>query len=232
MNTRRQPPSWIKLDRIDWLILRELQADGRMTNVELASRVGISAPPCLRRVRALEEAGFIKGYRALLDEKLLGYEVTVFAMVHLTSQAEPDLKAFEFEFVSPTRAVVVLHYQANFISEEEVSISLNGVQQGWVPPDTATAAEREIEQLLAIPLLKRSERNEVVFDNVKNPYYNDTSAAQLRQSGSVVVNSSGKQQTNGSAFDPKSFYSYTLDAAADVPALLATYAGPQANIGN
>lgn len=70
------------------------------------------------------------------------------------------------------------------------------------------------------------------FDNVANPYYNDTSAAQLKQSGSIVKNSSGKQQTNGSAFDPKSFYSYTLDAAADVPALLAKYAGPQSNIGN
>jgi len=81
-----------RLDAIDWNILKELQADGRITNVELARRVGISAPPCLRRVRALEEAGFIKGYRALLDEKLLGYEVTVFAMVHLTSQAESDLK--------------------------------------------------------------------------------------------------------------------------------------------
>jgi hypothetical protein len=81
----------------------------------------------------------------------------------------PDLKAFEFEFVSPTRAVVVLHYQANHISQEEVSISLNGVQQGWVPPDTTTAAEREIEQLLAIPLLKRSERNQLVFDNMLNP---------------------------------------------------------------
>jgi len=66
-----------------------------MTNVELARRVGISAPPCLRRVRALEEAGFIKGYRGLLDEKRLGYEVTVFAMVHLRSQADSDLKAFE-----------------------------------------------------------------------------------------------------------------------------------------
>jgi DNA-binding Lrp family transcriptional regulator len=84
-----------RLDAIDWKILTELQDDGRMTNVELARRVGISAPPCLRRVRALEEAGFIRGYRALLDEKLLGYEVTVFAMVHLTSQAEADLAAFE-----------------------------------------------------------------------------------------------------------------------------------------
>ena len=84
-----------RLDAIDRKILKELQADGRMTNVDLARRVGISAPPCLRRVRALEEAGYIKGYRALLDEKMLGYEVTVFAMVHLTSQAEADLKAFE-----------------------------------------------------------------------------------------------------------------------------------------
>jgi DNA-binding Lrp family transcriptional regulator len=82
-------------DAIDRQILEELQEDGRITNVELARRVGISAPPCLRRVRALEQAGYIKGYRALLDEKRLGYEVTVFAMVHLTSQADADLKAFE-----------------------------------------------------------------------------------------------------------------------------------------
>ncbi len=84
-----------RLDAIDHRILQELQNDGRITNVELARRVGISAPPCLRRTRSLEEAGYIKGYRALLDEKLLGYEVTVFAMVHLSSQADPDLKAFE-----------------------------------------------------------------------------------------------------------------------------------------
>jgi DNA-binding Lrp family transcriptional regulator len=84
-----------RLDAIDWKILKELQDDGRMTNVELARRVGISAPPCLRRVRALEEAGLIKGYRALLDEKLLGFDVTMFAMVHLSSQAEADLTAFE-----------------------------------------------------------------------------------------------------------------------------------------
>src|SRR5262245_16011576 len=88
-------PMTSRLDAIDWKILKELQDDGRITNVELARRVGISAPPCLRRVRALEEAGLIRGYRALLDEKLLGYEVTVFAMVHLSSQAEADLKAFE-----------------------------------------------------------------------------------------------------------------------------------------
>lgn len=84
-----------KLDPIDRRILSELQADGRMTNVELASRVGISAPPCLRRVRTLEEAGFITGYHADIDARELGFEVGVFAMVRLRSQAETDLSAFE-----------------------------------------------------------------------------------------------------------------------------------------
>lgn len=84
-----------KLDPIDRKILAELQAQGRMTNVELASRVGISAPPCLRRVRALEEAGLIRGYHARVDARALGFEVQVFAMVGLHSQAEADLSAFE-----------------------------------------------------------------------------------------------------------------------------------------
>ena len=84
-----------KLDEIDRMILAELQADGRMTNVELAKRVGISAPPCLRRVRTLEEQGFIRGYHAEVDARELGFEVQVFAMVGLQSQAEVDLSAFE-----------------------------------------------------------------------------------------------------------------------------------------
>ncbi len=83
------------LDDIDLKILREIQDDGRITNVELAKRVGISPPPCLRRVRALEEAGYIQGYRGLLDPRRLGFDVTVFASVHLSSQAEADLRAFE-----------------------------------------------------------------------------------------------------------------------------------------
>ncbi|XDB00176.1 Lrp/AsnC family transcriptional regulator [Sulfitobacter sp. LCG007] len=84
-----------RLDPIDRKILAELQADGRMTNVELARRVGISAPPCLRRVRALEEAGYIRGYHAKVDTRELGFEVQVFAMVGLSSQAESDLSVFE-----------------------------------------------------------------------------------------------------------------------------------------
>ena len=84
-----------RLDPIDRRILAELQADGRMTNVELAKRVGISAPPCLRRVRALEDQGYIRGYHADIDARELGFEVHVFAMVGLQSQAEADLSAFE-----------------------------------------------------------------------------------------------------------------------------------------
>jgi DNA-binding Lrp family transcriptional regulator len=85
----------VKLDRIDRRILRDLQDSGRMTNVELAQRAEISAPPCLRRVRALEEAGVIRGYHAELNPAALGFNVTVFAHVGLSSQAEHDLKAFE-----------------------------------------------------------------------------------------------------------------------------------------
>lgn len=84
-----------RLDPIDRKILAELQSDGRMTNVELAKRVGISAPPCLRRVRTLEEQGYIQGYHADIDTRELGFEVKVFAMVGLQSQAESDLRAFE-----------------------------------------------------------------------------------------------------------------------------------------
>lgn len=84
-----------KFDAIDLQIMRELQENGRMTNVELAERVGLTAPPCLRRVRSLEEDGVIRSYHANLDPGKLGYGITVFAMVSLRSQAEADLRAFE-----------------------------------------------------------------------------------------------------------------------------------------
>ena len=84
-----------KLDAIDRRILAELQANGRITNVELSRRADITAPPCLRRMRALEKAGYIKGYHADLDGKALGYSVTGFVFVGLNSQKDADLKAFE-----------------------------------------------------------------------------------------------------------------------------------------
>ena len=82
------------LDAIDWKILRELQDDGRITNVELSKRVGISAPPCLRRVKRLEQSGIIRGYRAMLNGPALGLEVVAFCLIGLNHQSETELKAF------------------------------------------------------------------------------------------------------------------------------------------
>ncbi len=84
-----------RLDKIDKNILRRLQSDGRLSNIKLSKDVGISAPPCLRRVRALEEAGYIDSYHAHINPSSVGYGVTVFAMVTLNSQAEEDIAAFE-----------------------------------------------------------------------------------------------------------------------------------------
>ena len=85
----------LTLDATDWRILKALQANGRMTNVDLAAQVGITPPPCLRRVRALEQSGIIRNYVALLDEAMVGFQVTAFAQVRLHLQAEADLRAFE-----------------------------------------------------------------------------------------------------------------------------------------
>lgn len=85
----------VTLDAIDWRILKELQSNAELTNVLLARRVGLSPPACLRRVKALEEAGLIQGYAALLDEAALGFTLTAFAMVRLHNQAESDLRGFE-----------------------------------------------------------------------------------------------------------------------------------------
>ncbi|GHC65868.1 Lrp/AsnC family transcriptional regulator [Limoniibacter endophyticus] len=82
------------LDAIDWKILRELQRDGRITNVDLSKRVGISAPPCLRRVKRLEDTGIIRGYRALLNSPALGLDVVAFCLVGLQHQSDAELKAF------------------------------------------------------------------------------------------------------------------------------------------
>ena len=104
-------------DSIDLHILAELQNDGRMTNVELAGRVGLTAPPCLRRVRTLEEDGVIEGYHAQLNSMRLGYTITVFAMVSLKSQAESDLREFEDHVarLAPVRECHMLNGEIDFI---------------------------------------------------------------------------------------------------------------------
>ena len=96
-----------------------------MTNVELARRAGISAPPCLRRVRALEEAGFIQGYHADVDAQALGYNVTVFALVGLASQAEHDLRAFE------ARAAAWVEVRECHMVAGEMDFLLKIVSHSW-----------------------------------------------------------------------------------------------------
>src|SRR5438105_12884601 len=144
-----------RLDIIDRTILKELQDNGRMTNVALSKRVGISAPQCLRRVRMLEQAGYIKGYRALLDEKLLGFEVTIFAMVHLSSQAEVDLESFE-EFVREQPLV-----RECWMASGEVDFILK-----CVAPDLATF-QAFVTELTAGPHV-RNVKTSLTLRNSKN----------------------------------------------------------------
>ena len=142
------------LDEIDLKILSEIQADGRITNVELAKRVGISPPPCLRRVRTLEEEGYIQGYRGLLDPRKLGFDVTVFASVHLSSQAEADLRAFEdFVRTEPlVRECWMLSGEVDFILK-------------CVAPDMATFQDF-VTHLTAAPHV-RNVRTSLVLHNSK-----------------------------------------------------------------
>ena len=129
-----------RLDAIDRQILQELQDDGRITNVELARRVGISAPPCLRRVRALEQAGMISGYFASLDEKSVGFEVIAFATVGLHSQSEPDLRLFENRVLawSLVRECYMLSGESDFLLK-------------CVAPDLTVFQDFVIEELTAAP---------------------------------------------------------------------------------
>ena len=118
------------LDAIDRQLLSELQDEGRVTNVELAQRVGLTAPPCLRRVRSLEEAGVIRGYHADLDAAKLGYTITVFALVSLKSQAEDALRSFEdhMKLLPEVRECHMLNGEIDFILKI-VSRDLQGFQE-------------------------------------------------------------------------------------------------------
>lgn len=144
-----------EIDQTDVKILAELQANGRITNVDLARRVGISPPPCLRRVRALEEAGYVTGYRGQLDGSRLGFDVTVFASVHLSSQADSDLRDFEaFVRAEPwVRECWMLSGETDFILK-------------CVAPDMATFQEF-VARLTAAPHV-RNVRTSLVLHNSKN----------------------------------------------------------------
>lgn len=128
------------LDAIDWKILRELQDDGRMTNVELSRRVGISAPPCLRRVRRLEEEGIITGYRALLNAPALGLDVVGFCLIGLHHQSDGELKAF----AERTRGWDIVRRAWMVSGESDFLLHC-------VAPDLSSFQTFVIEQLISAP---------------------------------------------------------------------------------
>ncbi|WP_333795368.1 Lrp/AsnC family transcriptional regulator [Hyphomicrobium sp.] len=130
----------LRLDATDRRILRELMTDGALTNVALAQRVGLSAPPCLRRVRALEDAGVIQGYTALVDEQALGFDLTAFALVGLHNQAETDLNAFENLVLSwpMVREAYMLSGESDYILK-------------CIAPDLPTFQEFVLRELTAAP---------------------------------------------------------------------------------
>lgn len=155
----------VRLDKIDQRILHDLQSDGRITNVELARRAGISAPPCLRRVRALEQAGYVRGYHADLDPKALGYNVTVFAQVGLSSQAERDLDAFE-DMVRQWPEVRECHMLAG-----ETDFLLKIVARDWDAYQaflttrlTAASNVSQVKSALSIRTSKNEPGVPIVFD--------------------------------------------------------------------
>lgn len=115
----------VKLDRIDLRILQALQEDGRITNVDLAKKAGISAPPCLRRVKALEDAGFIKSYHAELAADKLGYGVTIFTYVNLSSHHDTELE--EFARLARTWPMV----RESYLVTGEADVLLKVVAESW-----------------------------------------------------------------------------------------------------
>ena len=146
----------VKLDAVDRRILSNLQDDGRMTNVELANRAGITAPPCLRRVRTLETSGVIKGYHADLDPDALGYSIIVFALVSLKSQAEADLQAFEKheEQLAEVRECYMLNGEIDFVLKI-VSTDLQAFQRFLTSKLTPAPNVASVKTSLVIRTSKR-----------------------------------------------------------------------------
>ncbi|GAA0599813.1 MULTISPECIES: Lrp/AsnC family transcriptional regulator [Paenochrobactrum] len=144
------------LDEIDWKILKELQDNGRITNVELAERVGISAPPCLRRVRKLEESGVINGYRAILNGAALGQDLVAFCSVGLHRQSDADLRAFaEKSKIWPlVRRAWMVSGESDFLLH-------------CVAPDLNTFQTFVIEELTSTPNVD-SVRTALTIRSVKN----------------------------------------------------------------
>ncbi|RCX09201.1 transcriptional regulator, AsnC family [Extensimonas vulgaris] len=142
-NLAPMEPALETLDKFDLAILMELQADARLTNAELAQRVGLSAAPCWRRVRALEEAGFIRGYRAEIDRHKIGLGVLAFVRLDAERNTGDLTRAME-DAIRRIPEVVSCHY-----------ISGTGTfELQVVAPDLARFSQFAREVLLNLPNVK------------------------------------------------------------------------------
>jgi DNA-binding Lrp family transcriptional regulator len=125
----------VKLDKIDKAILQSLQKSGRITNVDLAKAVGISAPPCLRRLKFMERNGIIAGYHAELNYDILGYNLRAICVVSLLSQSSREVSSFvdrllrsrniKFCFSTPGNESFVLFIIAKDLSDYEKTLKEN-----------------------------------------------------------------------------------------------------------
>lgn len=144
-----------EIDDIDRRIIVELQNDARLSNVELADRVGLSASPCLRRVRRLERDGFIAGYRAVLAREPVGLGLTVFVGVKI--EAHANARALEFETkVCAMPEVIACHLvsgEADYLLEVVVP-DLAGYRHFLVGKLLAMAIVREVKSDIAIETRK------------------------------------------------------------------------------
>jgi Lrp/AsnC family leucine-responsive transcriptional regulator len=143
------------LDAIDHRIIAELQADARLTNVELADRVGLSASPCLRRVKRLEREGIIEGYRALLRRERVGLGFSVFVGVKIEGHANDRAVAFE-DAICAMPEVIACHMvsgEADYLLEVVVA-DLEAYQRFLVGKLLALAIVREVRSNIAIQTRK------------------------------------------------------------------------------
>lgn len=145
----------ISLDELDLKILTALQADGRMTNADLADRIGLSATPCLRRVKALEQAGAIKGYRALLDRAKVGLGLTVMVGVKVDGHRDENARAIQVAFIEMPEVIAchLLSGETDFLLEVVV-------------PDLAHYEQFLLGKLLLLPMVKDI-RSNIVIRTVK-----------------------------------------------------------------
>jgi DNA-binding Lrp family transcriptional regulator len=148
----------LQIDKIDLRILKELMEDGSLTNLALAGKVGLSAPPCLRRVRALEAAGIIRGYTALVDEKALGYNLVAYALVGLHNQTESDLRTFENRILgwSIVREAYMLSGESDYILKC-IASDLAQFQEFVLKDLTAAPNVSSVKTSLTIRLVKSSQ---------------------------------------------------------------------------